>query len=257
MTGVKVVDASALAAILFADPEAEAMAERLDGARLAAPTLLDHESANVCLTKIRRQPNEREAIRAAFRLAHRLNVKTVAVENNMHVKGGDLLVQIDPEPFDAALAEAKAKNERAQGDYLRDRGLAATRVLSVQDLAHAQDDAEAAEAELRIAELNRRYTHVFTEVFKDGVASGEFRGGVSAALIRDLVFGGIDHHISGFLFGQAKLDIDHSTNAFMNVLRLVIGKAEVEPPALDRIEHAVARIEAVADKFETKRMQRR
>jgi len=106
-------------------------------------------------------------------------------------------------------------------------------------------------------ELNRRYTHVFTEVFKDGVASGEFRGGVSAALIRDLVFGGIDHHISGFLFGQAKLDIDHSTNAFMNVLRLVIGKAEVEPPALDRIEHAVARIEAVADKFETKRMQRR
>jgi predicted nucleic acid-binding protein len=80
VTGVKVVDASALAAILFADPEAEAMAERLDGARLAAPTLLDHESANVCLTKIRRQPNEREAIRAAFRLAHRLNVKTVAVD---------------------------------------------------------------------------------------------------------------------------------------------------------------------------------
>ena len=97
-------------------------------------------------------------------------VKTVAVENNTHVKAGDLLVQIDPEPFDAQLAEAKAKNERAQGDYVRDQGLASTRVLSVQDLAHAQDDAEAAEAELRIAEMNRRYTTIVSPV--DGVVGG-------------------------------------------------------------------------------------
>jgi hypothetical protein len=41
--------------------------------------LLDFELANVCLTKIKRQPNQREALRAAFRLAHRLKVETVAV----------------------------------------------------------------------------------------------------------------------------------------------------------------------------------
>ncbi|HEY3778677.1 MAG TPA: hypothetical protein VGL35_11530 [Rhizomicrobium sp.] len=38
MTGIKVVDASALAALLFAEPEAEAIAVRLEGARLAAPS---------------------------------------------------------------------------------------------------------------------------------------------------------------------------------------------------------------------------
>lgn len=81
MTGVKVVDASAFAALLFAEPEAEAIAERLEGARLAAPALLDFELANVCLTKIRRQPGQREALRAAFRLAHRLKVETVAVDH--------------------------------------------------------------------------------------------------------------------------------------------------------------------------------
>jgi len=97
-------------------------------------------------------------------------VKTVSVEDNDHVKAGELLVQIDPEPFDAALAEAQAKNERAQGDYMRDKGLASNRVLSFQDLAHAQDDAEAAEAELRIAELNRRYTTITSPV--DGVVGG-------------------------------------------------------------------------------------
>jgi predicted nucleic acid-binding protein len=73
------VDASALAALLFAEPEA--IAEWLEGARLAAPSLLDFELANVCLIKIRRQPSRREALRAAFRLAHRLRVETIAVDH--------------------------------------------------------------------------------------------------------------------------------------------------------------------------------
>jgi predicted nucleic acid-binding protein len=81
MTDVKVVDASALAALLFAEPEAETIAERLEGARLAAPSLLDFELANVCLTKIRRQPSQREALRTAFSLADRLKVETVAVDH--------------------------------------------------------------------------------------------------------------------------------------------------------------------------------
>ena len=91
-------------------------------------------------------------------------VKTVAVENNARVKAGDLLVQIDPEPFDAQLADAAAKNERAQGDYERETGLASTRVVSVQDLAHAKDDANSAAAQLRIAQLNRKYTTVTSPV---------------------------------------------------------------------------------------------
>jgi predicted nucleic acid-binding protein len=67
VTGIKVVDASALAAIRLA--EAEAIGERLAGARLAAPSLLCQESANICRTKIKRQPSRRDALRAAFRLA--------------------------------------------------------------------------------------------------------------------------------------------------------------------------------------------
>jgi membrane fusion protein (multidrug efflux system) len=97
-------------------------------------------------------------------------VKTVAVENNTRVKAGDLLVQVDPEPFDAQLADAIAKNERAQGDYQREQGLASTRVVSVQDLAHAKDDAASAAAQLRMAQLNRKYTTIVSPV--DGVVGG-------------------------------------------------------------------------------------
>jgi predicted nucleic acid-binding protein len=80
VTGVKVVDASALAAMLFAEPEAEAIAARLQDARLTAPALLDFELANVCLTKIRRRPEQRGALRAALSLMGRLSIETVAVE---------------------------------------------------------------------------------------------------------------------------------------------------------------------------------
>ena len=81
MTAVKVVDASALAALLFGEPEAEAVAARLDGARLVAPGLLAFELANVCLMKCRRHPDRREALLAAYRLRGRLGVEELAVDH--------------------------------------------------------------------------------------------------------------------------------------------------------------------------------
>ncbi|MBN8903161.1 MAG: hypothetical protein BGO51_09655 [Rhodospirillales bacterium 69-11] len=99
MTGIKVVDASALAAILFAEPEADIVAERLAEGRLVAPALLDYELANVCLTKLRRQPGEREALRAAFRLRGRLKIDTVAVD---HLAVLDLAVATRLTVYDAS-----------------------------------------------------------------------------------------------------------------------------------------------------------
>ncbi|MFO1080061.1 MAG: type II toxin-antitoxin system VapC family toxin [Reyranellaceae bacterium] len=80
MTVVKVVDASALAALLFGEPEAAAMAERLTGARLVAPSLLHYEVANIFLTKSRRHPEQRDALRAAFELLSRLPVSPVTID---------------------------------------------------------------------------------------------------------------------------------------------------------------------------------
>lgn len=81
MTGVKVVDASAVAALLFGEPEADVIAERLEGVRLAAPCLLDFELANVCAIKMRRQPGRRDALGAVFRLADRLRVEMIVVDH--------------------------------------------------------------------------------------------------------------------------------------------------------------------------------
>ena len=79
---VKVVDASALAALLFGEPEAEAVAERLAGARLAAPALLTFELASVCLVKARRRPDQRAALVLAFGVRRRLRVEETAVDHD-------------------------------------------------------------------------------------------------------------------------------------------------------------------------------
>ncbi|WP_428539321.1 type II toxin-antitoxin system VapC family toxin [Rhodopila sp.] len=82
MTEVKVVDASALAALLFAEPEAEAVADQLGDSRLVAPALLGFELANVCLTKTRRHPERQPALTAAFALRHQFSIEEVVVDHD-------------------------------------------------------------------------------------------------------------------------------------------------------------------------------
>ncbi len=81
VSGIKVVDASAAAALLFGEPDGEAMATQLSGARLVAPALLGFELASVCLKKARRHPMALDALLVAFRLWTRLGVEEVAVDH--------------------------------------------------------------------------------------------------------------------------------------------------------------------------------
>jgi predicted nucleic acid-binding protein len=76
---VKVVDASALAAVIFGEPDGEQIAARLEGTSLAAPALLPFEVANVCLTKVRRHPHMRDALVGAFGLLEHMEINTVEI----------------------------------------------------------------------------------------------------------------------------------------------------------------------------------
>ena len=77
----KVVDASALAALLFGEPEAESVADRLEDADLVAPALLDFEIAGVCLKKLRGNPQRREALLAVFSIYARIPIEIVAIDH--------------------------------------------------------------------------------------------------------------------------------------------------------------------------------
>ncbi len=74
-----VVDASALAAILFGEPSGPRLAEHLEGRALFAPTLLVYELANVCLKKGKAAPEKAEALKVALDLLPRMDIREVRI----------------------------------------------------------------------------------------------------------------------------------------------------------------------------------
>jgi len=76
----KVVDASAVVALLFNELTREAVVERLRGATLHAPLLLGFEVANAFLKKMRAAPVERQALIEAFSLLDELPIAPKVVD---------------------------------------------------------------------------------------------------------------------------------------------------------------------------------
>jgi membrane fusion protein (multidrug efflux system) len=109
------------------------------------------------------------------------------------VKTGQLMFQIDPRPFEAALAQAQAKvaqdqaqESRARWDVERYAPLAKQNAISQQEYNDALQSYRAAQAQVKAdealvetAQLNLGFTHIISPI--DGLA------GVSQAQIGDLV----------------------------------------------------------------------
>jgi predicted nucleic acid-binding protein len=66
---VVVVDASALAAVIFHEPDAAVVVRALSGQELRAPALLPFELTNIARTKSRQQPSAAGVIDASLRIA--------------------------------------------------------------------------------------------------------------------------------------------------------------------------------------------
>jgi len=77
---VVVADASAIAALVFVETDADAVAIRLGSADLAAPTLLSYEIANVATVKVRRRLITGAAAESGLALFGRLDVRLHAVD---------------------------------------------------------------------------------------------------------------------------------------------------------------------------------
>jgi predicted nucleic acid-binding protein len=75
----KVVDASAVVALLFNELTREEIVPRLRDATLHAPSLIGYEVGNACLKKIRAAPAERQALLEAFSLLDALSISLETV----------------------------------------------------------------------------------------------------------------------------------------------------------------------------------
>lgn len=69
-----------------------------------------------------------------------------------------------------------------------------------------------------IYQLNRRFTGIVRRVLRDAVERGEFRDDVDVELLRDMIFGGIEHQAWAYLRGEGDFSTDRTTEGITTVI---------------------------------------
>ena len=111
-----------------------------------------------------------------------------------------------------------------------------------------------------ILELNRRYTGLALSVLEEGVENGSLRQNIVPSVIRDLIYGGIEHAVWRFVFTDGQLEIgllaDQLADAILDgiVGDIRSGVATDSIPNQEtvvRLERAVTRLESTLERSTT------
>lgn len=104
----------------------------------------------------------------------------------------------------------------------------------------------------RLFQLNQTYVHRVIDVIKDAVANGEFRSNVSPGLIRDMIYGCIEHRTWAFLRNEGDFDAEETADSITDIVYrgLTVDKGTEEPMTgiVSRLEDVATRLESAADK---------
>lgn len=179
-----------------------------------------------------------------------------------------LLVRVIESWYDSMVAEFDRHLPGVTGARNRIRFIIWRHIVSLQEnkdlarlcLNEARNGVDYYQSELR--DLNRRYTHVFLEACREGMANGELRADLPVTLVRDLVFGGLEHHLSPALSGKAELAPELTADLIMEIVFGGIADRahKAAQPGLDvlqRLEDVAARLEGRLQPRATKRSPQR
>lgn len=101
--------------------------------------------------------------------------------------------------------------------------------------------------------LNREYTRRTIEILRDGIRNGEFRPDVPLSLVRDMIYGCVEHRTWAYLRGEGDFDPNGTADAIVDLvlggLTLARPNAGEPSPVIKRLETVVDRLERVGQKL--------
>lgn len=95
---------------------------------------------------------------------------------------------------------------------------------------------------MRIYEQNRQVVSRVMNVVEDGCADGSLRGDLSLRLVRDMIFGAIEHQTWAYLRGEGDFSIDGSAE---EITEMVLRGITAPAPSGGSLSDEVAMLEAV------------
>lgn len=99
-------------------------------------------------------------------------------------------------------------------------------------------------------EMNRRYTQFLLDVIQAGITSGEFRADLPAPLLRDLVYGGIEHHAWNYMMGPGERTSGAATGLDIDVIAGQITSLLCEGIAATDLKQEMRRLTQIASRIE-------
>jgi AcrR family transcriptional regulator len=104
----------------------------------------------------------------------------------------------------------------------------------------------------RLFQLNQVYTHRIVDVVKAAMAAGEFRSDVPPSLVRDMIYGAVEHRTWAFLRNEGDFNIDETADGVTDLIYCGLAKKTIVQDSFEqtaaRLEKAVAKLEAMAEK---------
>lgn len=99
-----------------------------------------------------------------------------------------------------------------------------------------------------VFKLNRAYTRRTVELIRDGQASGEFRDDLPPRLVRDAIYGAIEHHSWAYLRGEGDFSPEQAADSITELV--YCGLAKQDPMAPRTHDDFTARVGKVAGRLE-------
>lgn len=104
-----------------------------------------------------------------------------------------------------------------------------------------------------VYDLNQKYTILTTSIVRAGMETGELNRDVPLRIVRDLLFGSVEHHCFAYIRGEGDFNPVEAAEAIVDIvyrgLQAPVAPAP-EPAPLDRLERLADRLEAIAERGE-------
>ena len=166
----------------------------------------------------------------------------------------DLLVKVVESWYEEMLEEDRAQFAAVRGTWNQIRFVVLQHLYSIRRepalsrLVFQKLRSEPNYRESRVFQLNQSYTHRIIDIVRAGVAAGEFRADVSPSLVRDLIFGGVEHRTWAFLRNEGDFDPVALADDLTNIVCRALAVSAEEPSG--RVDAAARRLEQVAERLE-------
>jgi TetR/AcrR family fatty acid metabolism transcriptional regulator len=165
----------------------------------------------------------------------------------------ELLVRVVEDWYDGLLSEASDHFAGVRGTWNRIRFIIHQHLTTIKRepalsrlvFQELRPDPEYRKS--RLFQLNQAYTHRIVEVVNEAASAGEFRGDVSPHLVRDMIYGCIEHRTWSFLRDEGDFDADETADEITDIiyrgLMLAPSDHDLSDNVLSRLERVTARLQ--------------